>query len=72
MFSCEFCEVFKNIYFVEYLRTAATELGIRCKYSYLALWSPFRGVERVYKIYLKMISECFDELYVLVKNNITK
>ena len=29
MFSCEFCEVFKNIYFVEYLRTAATELGIR-------------------------------------------
>ena len=26
VFSCEFCEIFKKIYFVEYLQTAACEL----------------------------------------------
>ena len=31
--SCEFCEVFQNTYFVEYLRTAAPEL-VRYKSKY--------------------------------------
>ena len=26
VFFCEFCKVFKKIYFVEYMRTAASEL----------------------------------------------
>ena len=28
IFFCEFCEAFKNIYFLEYLQKAASELGI--------------------------------------------
>ena len=34
MFSCEFCEIFKNTYFLEHLRTAASE---DCSYGYFLL-----------------------------------
>ena len=27
VFSCEYCEIFKNIYFEEHLRTAASDLN---------------------------------------------
>ena len=27
MYSCEFCKIFKNTYFVEYLQTAASTIG---------------------------------------------
>ena len=26
VFSCEFCEIFKNTYFIEHLRTTASEI----------------------------------------------
>ena len=35
VFSFEFYEIFNSTYFVEYLRTAASELGIRCIFPFL-------------------------------------
>ena len=41
MFSCEFCQVFKNTYFVEYLQTAASDLVGYYIYN-SPFWSLFR------------------------------
>ena len=68
-FSCEFCEVFKNIIFIEYLETAASEFGRY--YVYIFLFE-VRLEEEEDKNYLRMTFECFDELFVLAKDYITK
>ena len=59
VFSCEFCEVFKNICFVECLQTAASEL---VRYI-LVEYFPFSEVrleeEEEYKDHLKAVSATF-------------
>ena len=50
MFSCEFCELFKNTYFVEDLQTAGYETLVRGslfnKVSSLTAWRPLTVLER--------------------------
>ena len=68
VFSCEFCDVFKNTYFVEYLRTAASESG---RYKVYIFLSEVRLKEEgEYENYLRITRECFDKLFGLL--NITK
>ena len=68
MFSCEFCNVFKNTYFVEYHRTAASESG---KYKvYVFLSEVHLKEEEEYENYLRITREYFDKLFGIV--NITK
>ena len=69
VFSCEFCEVFKNIYFIEYLGTTASELG---RYYVHIFLFEVRLEEEEHKNYLRITPECFDKLFVLAKNVITK
>ena len=64
------CKVFKNTYFVEYLQTAASKPVI---YQVYILFSEVRSKEEEeYKNYLRITSECFDELFVFVKDDTTK
>ena len=70
LFCNEFCEVFKNTYFVEYLRTAASE-SVRYK-VYILLSEACLAEEGEYKNYLRIIPECFNQLFVILKDNITK
>ena len=50
MFSCEFCELFKNTYFAEDLQTAGYETLVRGslfnKVSSLMAWRPLAVLER--------------------------
>ena len=69
-FSCEFCEVFKNTYFVEYLQMAGSEL-VRY-YVHIFLFEVHLEEEEEYKNYLRITPVCFDKLFVLVKDNIAK
>ena len=69
-FSCEFCEVSKNIYFAEYLRMAAFEL-VRC-YVYIFHFEVWVEEEEDDKNYLSITPEFFDKLFVLAKEDITK
>ena len=39
MFSCEYCEISKNIYFEEYLRTAASEVTLGSDRLGLSFWT---------------------------------
>ena len=62
VFYCEFCEIFKNIYFVEYLRMTVSQL---VRYEvYIFLPKVRLEEEEEYK----KTPECFDELFVVVKN----
>ena len=70
MFSCEFCDVFKNTYFVGYLRTIASE-SVRY-YVYIFLSEVCLEEEEEYRNYLRITPECFDALFTLVKDDITK
>ena len=38
VFSCESCEIFKNPYFVEHQRTAASATDIDTEYSHSGQW----------------------------------
>ena len=58
---------FKSTYFVERLQTPASELV-----RYYSLSEVCLEEEEEYKNYLRMIPECFDDLFVLVKDDITK
>ena len=49
IFFCEFCEAFKNIYFLEYLQKAASELGILD--VDFPFFIPFRGGGRLQKLF---------------------
>ena len=70
VFSYEFCDIFKSTYFVERLRTTASE---SVRYQVYILLSEVRlEEEEEYKHYLRMTPECFEELLVLVKDDITK
>ena len=69
-FSCEFCEVFKNTYFVEYLQMAASEL-VRY-YVHIFLFEVHLEEEEEYKNYLRITPESFNKLFVPVKHDITK
>ena len=61
LFSCEFCEVFRNIYFVEYLRTAVSEL---IRYKVYIFLSEVRLEEKVgYKSYLRIRPDYVNELF---------
>ena len=66
----EFCKAFKNTYFVEYLQTAASD-SVRFK-VYILLSKVHLEEEEEYKNYLRITPECFDKLFVLVKDDITK
>ena len=70
MFFCEFCEVFRNAYFVACLRRAASE-PVRC-YVYILLSEVRLEEEKEYKNYLRITPEYFDELFVLMKDGMTK
>ena len=70
MFSCEFCDAFKNTYFVGYLRTIASE-SVRY-YVYIFLSEVCLEEEEEYRNYLRITPECFDALFALVKDDITK
>ena len=70
VFSFEFFEVFKNTYFVEYLLTAAFELASYKVYIFLS--EVHLEEEKEYKNLFRMTPECFDKLFVLSKDNITK
>ena len=39
MFSCEYCEIFKNTYFKKHLRTAASELALGIDCLRLCFWT---------------------------------
>ena len=39
MFSCEYCEISKNIYFEEHLRTAASEVTLGSDYLGFSFWT---------------------------------
>ena len=39
MFSCEYCEIFKNTYFEEHLRTAASEVTLRSDCLGRSFWT---------------------------------
>ena len=44
VFSCEFCEIFKNTFFIEHLRATASELGFIQKLNKLTgcfLWPKY-------------------------------
>ena len=69
MCSCEFCEVFKDTYFVEYLQTAASE-SVRYK-VYFLLYEVHLAEEGQYKNYLRITPEFFNKLFGLVKDNNT-
>ena len=49
MFSCEYCEIFKNAYFEEHLRTAASEEGLQGEAKHCLLLCTYT---------LKLISHC--------------
>ena len=67
--SKEFCVLFTNTYSVEYLRMVPSE----SMYSVYIFLSEVRlEEEEEYKNYLRIASQCFDELFVLVKGDITK
>ena len=36
--SCEYCGIFKNIYFVEHRRTAASAINVDARYSHPSHW----------------------------------
>ena len=68
--SKEFCVLFTNTYFVEYLRMVTSESVMYSVYIFL---SEVRlEEEEEYKNYLRIASQCFDKLFVLVKGDITK
>ena len=70
MFFCEFCEVFKNTYIVEYLQPAASESG---RYEvYILLSEVHLEEEEEYGNYLGITPKCFDLPFVYVKIDITK
>ena len=50
MFSCEFCELFKNIYFKEHLREAGSKIPVLGflfnKVASLTAWTPLKVLER--------------------------
>ena len=61
LFSCEFCEVFRNIHFVEYLRTAVSEL---VRYKVYIFHSEVCLEEKVgYKSYLRIRPDHVNELF---------
>ena len=70
MFFCEFFKDFKNTYFVKLLRTAASEL-VRC-YVYILLFEIHLEGEEEYKKYWRITPECFDKLFGVLKDDITK
>ena len=39
MFSCEYCEISKNTYFEEHLRTAASEVTLGIDYLGISFWT---------------------------------
>ena len=69
VFQC-ICKDFKNIHFVEYLQMAASE-SVRYQ-MYIFLSEVCLQEEEEYNNYLRITPECFDELFVLVKGDITK
>ena len=63
------CEVFENTYFVEYLEIAFESV----RYLVHIFISKVHSEEKEeYENYLRITTECFDELFVLVKNNFTR
>ena len=54
MFSCEYCEIFKNTYFEEYLRTAAFLLNFVTLFPVI-LWliNNVKKHEKTYKAYFR-------------------
>ena len=54
MFSCEYCEIFKNTYFEEYLRTAAFLLNFVTLFPVI-LWliNNVKKHEKTYKVYFR-------------------
>ena len=73
MFFHEFCKVFKNTYFAEYMRTVASESK---RYQVYMFLSEVRLEEenqyKECKNYLRITSEYFDELFVYAKDHIMK
>ena len=52
-FACEFCEIFRNAYFVEHLRTAAFEYFISYLfYVFFLPYLPYQMAEQVCLIFL--------------------
>ena len=49
--SCEYCEIFKNTYFEEHLRTAASEYRQEWRTTF-ACWTGWNGVRYNYIFYL--------------------
>ena len=70
VFSCEFCEVFRNTYFVEYLQTVASESVTYQVYIFLS--EARLEEEGEYENHLSINPECVDELFVLLKDDIIK
>ena len=67
---CEFCEIFKNVYFVEHLLTAASELD---RYQvYTVMFEVRLEEEEESKNYLRITSEYLDELFELLKDDVRK
>ena len=70
MLSCEFCEIFKNNYFVEYPQTVASE-SVRY-WVYFALSEVRLEEDQDCKNYLRITPEYLDELFVRIKDDIAK
>ena len=62
--------VFKDTYYVEYLQTAASE-SVRY-WVYILLSEVHLEDGEEYGRYLRITTECFYKLFVLVKDNTTK
>ena len=70
MFSCEYCEIFKNTYFEEYLRTAAFLLNFVTLFPVI-LWliNNVKKHEKTYKVYFRNRIFGYPEfLYIYFKN----
>ena len=51
MFSCGYCEIFKNTYFEEHLRTAASEVNLGSDCLGLSFWTAaFKTIMRLRNI----------------------
>ena len=65
VFSCEFYKVFSNTVFCRISANSCFWIS-KVLGAYSPFWSPFRRRGRVYENYLRMIPECFDELFLLL------
>ena len=73
IFSCEFCKAFQNTCIIEYLPpTGASESVRYWVHTFLVEVRLEEEEEEECKNYLKITPECFDKLFILMKDDITK